>query len=153
MSEEETTNTRLAAIEARREARNKALDSQRDAQRAIDLEAVFELEEEYGASNIAVLEVPYTPGLPTLVAVRCASPTEVKRYRDGVKEKANGKPGDRIVAAELVASVCIVYPDRKSPEGQEMLRQILEARPILLVQLGTAATNMGAGKAEAEGKG
>jgi hypothetical protein len=137
----------LEAIEARRAARKEALQQAHDAQRVKDLEAIDALEIEHGDSNIATLEVPYTPDLPTMIAVRCPKPVEVKRYRDRVKPKKDGSPGDSLGGALELAAVCRVYPDA------DTYAALLEARPGVDAQLGLLAIQLSAGKAEAAGKG
>jgi hypothetical protein len=139
--------SKLEEIEARRAARKAGLQEPRDEQRAADLEAVDALEIEHGDSNVATLEVPFTPGLPTLLAARCPKPIELKRYRDTVKTKKDGTPGDPIGAAIMVGGVCRVYPDA------ETFAKVLEARPGVDVQLGLAALKLASAKAEDEGKG
>jgi hypothetical protein len=136
----------LEAIEARRAERKAALDVQRKAQRVIDLAALDALEVEHGDSNVATVDVPYSPGLPTLAAVRCPKPPEVKRYRSRVKPDSKGRPGDPVAAAEELAAVCVVYPD---PDAYAAL---CEARPGIHVQLGVAAIQLAAGRADDAGK-
>jgi hypothetical protein len=138
----------LDAIEAQRAERKAKLAKQAEAQRAVDLVKIDALEVEHGDSNIKVIEVPFTPGLVTLAAVRAPSPPEVKRYRSRVKPNAKtGEPGDAVAAAEELASVCRVYP------GEDEYAALLEARPGLHVQLGVAAIQLAAGRAEDAGKG
>lgn len=134
----------LEEIEARRAARKAKLDEDYRAQRALDLEAIDALEIEYGDNSVAVIDVLYTPGLPTCAAVRCPKPSEIKRYQARLKE---AKP-DQAKAAEEIAAVAQIYP----PAGED--RDGLHvARPGLLVQLGVAALNLSTGRAADEGKG
>jgi hypothetical protein len=141
-------NDRLKAIEEKREAHKRAVQEKYDAQRAIDLEAVFELECQHGDSNVSTIDIPHTDGLPTLVAVKCPKPEYIKRYRDTVKPKRDGSPGgDAVEAAETIASVCVVYPD---PATYESVRA---ARGGVHVQAGLAALKLASGKAADEGKG
>ena len=107
-----------------------------------DLDAIEKLREELGRSNVAVVEVPFTPGLPVLVAARCASDAEVKRYQDRLREE---KP-DLAGAAREVGALCRKYPDA------ETWAKLIAARPIVSVQVGTAALNLAAGKIRTAGK-
>lgn len=136
----------LARIEAKRAARKAAIQEKCDAQKALDLEAVNDLEEAHGDSNIVVIDVPFTEGLPTLVAGRCPTKLELKRYRARVQPRKDGKPVDAVGAAEEIASVCQVYPEK------DTYALVLDARPGLHVQLGLAVLRLATGKAEEEGK-
>ncbi len=140
--------SRLDAIEAKREARRAGSKTKSDEQKATDLEAIDVLEEEYGDSCIAILEVPYNPvsPMPVLCAVRCPKPSEMKRYRDQIKLNKKGHMGGTVVAASAIATVCRVYPDKETYD------KLCEDRPGIHVQMGTAALNLSAGTAEAEGK-
>ena len=134
----------VQAIEARRAARKAELAKQRQVQLAIDLEAIDAIEVELGDSAVAILDVPYSPGLPAVLAVRCPRSSELKRYQHRLK----GKDPDTAAAAEEIGAVCIVYP----PAG-ELRTALLDARPGLTVQAGTSALGLATGKARDEGKG
>ena len=138
----------LEEIQARREARRVATKAARDNRMAIDLEAITELEDEHGESNIATIEVPYvSDDLPVLAAVRTPKPAEIKRYQAMVRPRnVDGKMGDSTVAAETLAAVCVVYP------AVEQRDALFESRPGLKVQLGLEAINLSRGQAIAEGK-
>lgn len=145
MSDESSTS-RLAQIEAKRAARKAQIDDARNEQRATDLEAIDAIEAERGDSNVVMLEVPYSPGMVTLVAARCPSEAEVKRYRAMVKPDRQGRAGDAVAAAELLASVTRVYPD------EDAYAVVRAARPAIHAQLGAMALTLAIGKAEEEGK-
>lgn len=134
----------VQAIEARRAARKAELAKQRQVQLAIDLEAIDAIEVELGDSAVAILDVPYSPGLPAVLAVRCPRSSELKRYQ----HRLRGKDPDTAAAAEEIGAVCIVYP----PAG-ELRTALLESRPGLTVQAGTSALGLATGKARDEGKG
>jgi hypothetical protein len=104
------------------------------------------LEVELGDSNVAVIDVPYTPGLSTCAAVRCPTTPEVKRYQARLKPAGNGKNIDAIAASEEIGLACLKYPEG---EGREAL---LAARPGIKVALGSAALKLSTGKAADEGK-
>jgi hypothetical protein len=133
----------LEEIEARRAERKARLEEERNAQRALDLEAIDALEVEHGDNSVAVIDVPYTQGLPTCAAVRCPKPSELKRYQARLKEQ---KP-DTAKAAEEIGAVAQIYP----PVGDDR-DGLHAARPGLLVQLGVAALGLSTGKAQSEGK-
>jgi len=134
----------LEEIEARRAARKEVLAKQREEQRAVDLEAIDALEVQFGDSNIRYVDVPFMPGLPTLAAVRCPKPIEIKRYRATV---APDHKAFAAKAAEDLGAICLVYP------VGDLRDQLLEARPGLLVGLGMESLGMSTGKAQDEGKG
>lgn len=136
----------LEAIEARRAERKEALEKQRLAQLAVDLVALERLEEEHGDSNVARIDVPYTPGAVTFVVVKTPSSAYYKRWKSRVKPDAKGRPGDAVAAAEELASVCRVYPDETQYEA------LCEARPGLHVKVGLEALKLSTGQAESEGK-
>lgn len=137
----------LEQIEAAREERKAKQELARREQMAVDLEAVDALEIEHGDSNVATIEVPYQPGLPVLLACRAPKSVEIKRYRDRVKERSNGKPGDALGAAVELAACCRIYP------SAELYAALLEVRPGLDTQLGVEALKLASGKAASEGKG
>ncbi len=142
--------TDLEKVQERRAARKAGSNAKRDEQKAIDLKAIDELEEEYGDSCISVVEIGYNPvnPLPVLLAVRCPKPSEMKRYRDQIKpKKKDGVIGDPMAAASALATVCLVYPEK------DIYEKVKEARPGVHVQLGTEAVNLSVGTAESEGKG
>lgn len=144
MAEQE--QSRLEKIEARRAERKAADARAAEEQRATDLEAIDALEVEHGDSNIDTLRVPFTPGLPTLVACRCPSSPEMKRFRSRVKPTKGDKPVDYVAPTEELALTCLVYPDR------ETFEKVCEARPGLMMQVGTAALKLGTAEADAAGK-
>jgi len=133
----------LEAVEAKRAARKAALKAQEDEQRATDLEAIDALETELGDSNIAIIELPYTPGLVVLAAAKTCPPTALKRYQDQMKRN----PEDRVAAVSAVAGVCTAYPEGAALEA------LIAARPGVKVQIGLEALRLCAGKADSEGKG
>jgi hypothetical protein len=137
----------LELAEERRAERKAAANPARDAQRAIDLDTINELEITHGDSNVGVLNLPYSAGLPTIAAVRVPKPAEIKRYRVRITPKHEKDRPDTAAAAEELAAVCVIYPDA------EAYAALCAARPALAVQLGSKAVDLATGKAEAEGKG
>jgi hypothetical protein len=143
-------------IEEKRAERKAANEAARLEQRAKDLEAIDALEQEFGDSNIATLDVPYSPGLPTMIACRTPNEAEIKRYRHELKAKKDGTMGDPVTAAELVAATCRVYPPRgkngEASDGDELYRKMLAARPGIHVQLGAEALKLASASAEDRSK-
>lgn len=132
---------------ARRAARKAEQESKREAQLEKDLEAIDAIEVELGDSNVKVLELPYMgDGVPVAIACRTPKPIEFKRYQDTVRTKKDGKAGDPVLATEQLASVCRVYPDG------ETFAAMVEARPMLRMQLGTEAIKLAKAQAEEDSK-
>jgi hypothetical protein len=136
-----------AEIQADRAERKAKLQAEADAQRVLDLEALDANEIQYGDTNVCYVDVPYTPGLPTMAQGRMPKGIELKRYREALK--VNGEKVDiqaaNEAAALLGATVC-VYPDK------DVFAKMCEARPDLKAQLGSRATKLAQGKAAEEGK-
>lgn len=139
--------TALELAEERRAARKSEARRAYETQRVIDLDAIDALEVEHGDSNVGVINVPFSDGLPTCAAVRCPKPAELKRYRTRVTPKHEKDHPDTAAAAEELAKTCRIYPE---PEAFDAL---CLARPGLAVQLGSKAVTLATGNAEAEGKG
>lgn len=134
----------LDEIQAKREAARKQITEKAAERKAQDLAAIFDLEVQHGATNIAVIEVPFSSeDLPVCVAVRTPKSAEVARYRDRVR----GDDADTARAAIELAESCLVYPD-----AETFARQV-KARPGINTQCGVQAIRLAAGKAESEGKG
>jgi hypothetical protein len=139
---------KLAALETRREERKERLREQEAEQVLLDLEAIDALELEVGDSNVSVVNVPFSPGMPARAAVRTPTSAELKRYKDRIRPRgAEHRAGDSIGAAEELGRACVKYP-----AGND-LAELLEARPGLPMQLGLAALALSKGQSEAEGKG
>lgn len=132
----------LSEVEKKRQDRKLILAKQRDEQYAKDLEAIDALEVEHGDTNIAILEVPFTLGMPVLAAVRTPTDPETKRYRSRVQ----AKNADTAAASEEVGMSCVVYPTG------DVLEALLQARPGVRVQLGTSALGLATATAKAEEK-
>lgn len=138
----------MSDVEARRDARKVALEEYRVAQREIDLEAIDPLEIEHGDTNVAIVEVPFSPGLPTMAAARTPTDPEMKRYTHRVKIKnATGEMPDFNAAYIEIASCTLIYPDA------ETFAKMVAARPALKFQLGLAAVKLAQAVEQASGKG
>lgn len=148
MSEKETPAEKLARLESAREAHKAAHEAARVEQRVKDLEALEPLIAEYGEDSIAVLNVPFTAGLPTCFAVRVADSVEMKRYRARAKpRKADDHLAEHLTAAnEELAPLVLVYPDA------ETFEKMCKVRPGIKAQAGGAAIRLTLASQENEGK-
>lgn len=136
----------LEEIEELRATRKAAVEKQREAQLVIDLTEVNKLEEEHGDGNVVIVNLAkFTPGLPSLLALKPPSPPQLKRYQDMCSGKGQ-KKGDPLAAAHLVADTCLLYPDK------DIYEKILEESPGIKAIAGVAAVTRSAGSAEEEGK-
>jgi hypothetical protein len=135
--------TPLQKIEAKRAARKAEVQAAWDAQRAVDLEAVFEIETELGDGNVTYVDVPFEVGSVTLAAVRRPSTPEFKRYQD----KVQNNPKSPVPATNELGAVCLKYP------ADDARKALLDARPGLLTDLGLEAIKLASGRAASEGKG
>jgi hypothetical protein len=148
MSEQGTLTPRqklqleLESLRAEHAVRNDEHAELRLAQEIADLKAQMDLELEHGIENVASLEVPFTPGKPTKIIARLPKVVEMKRYRARVK----GRDPDAVLAAEEIADVARVYPDKETFDA------LCDERPGIKAQLGVAALKLGAARAESEGK-
>lgn len=140
---------KVQSVEERRLHRREQLRQQRDAQYARDLEALDAAELEHGASRVTQIELPFVPGLPTMVIVRAPKAVEYKRYRDMTRNATQGfgvngqKTGN---AADLLADVCVIYPEAK------IYAEVKEAVPGVHDNAFQAAHQLAEGKAVQEGK-
>lgn len=145
--EQKSAVDRLAEREAAREARDAELAEKRAEQKIADLDAIEALELERGESNVATAEVPYTPGLPVLVAARCPTEAEIKRYQARLRKGTDGEDPDPVKAGQEVGAACRIYPD------DETFARVLKARPGVLVALGVAALRLAGAVRRDAGKG
>jgi hypothetical protein len=138
---------RLAEREAARDEHKAELAEKRAEQKILDLDAIEALEQERGDSNVATEEIPFTPGLPVLVAARCPTEIEIKRYQSRLKKGRDGEEPDPIAAGQEVGAVCRIYPD------DETWAKVLKARPGVVVALGVAALRLAGAVRREAGKG
>lgn len=137
----------LAEANAAREERKAVKQAAADAQAAIDVLAISEIEEELGDASVKVLVLPHKPPHATRAAVRCATRAEIKRYRDQTKPDKKGRPGDAAAANEMLGDACRVYP-----KDAEAFEALCEAFPGLLAQMGVHAANLATADEEETGK-
>ena len=143
----------LARVESARDARRAVVKAAHDMQRAIDLAAIDEIEAELGDSAVALLELPFVEGMPCLLAVRCPSKMEVKRYRETNKIKKGEVDAKLAVdSAEQLGRVCLVYPKKEADGSCPAYDAILEVRPSVASQLGLEALKIGQGRAVEDAK-
>jgi hypothetical protein len=139
--------TPLEAVELKRAERRAARQAEYDAQRVKDLEALTDLEDEHGSENIGHIDVPFSPGSPTLVAVKTPEKKYVKRYRETVKPNKDGShSGKSVEAAETLAACVVVYP------AKEVYESICEARAGVAVAAGMKALELVSARESSEGK-
>lgn len=144
-----TASELLAERQARRAKKSECEAELWAAQKIKDLDALEAVEDTHGSSNIAILDVPYTQGLPACCAVKTPDEIQMKRYRSTGKPK---KYDEHVMARmaeanEELAAVTLVYPDKA------VFAEMCKARPGIKAQLGQLASALATGKAEAEGKG
>jgi hypothetical protein len=153
---DEKEKSPLEVAEAKRAARKASLQAAADAQKAIDTEAIDEIEAELGDASIKAADLPgHKPGLVTKVAVRCPTKAEITRYRAMTKPDKKGRAADGAVANEALGAVCRVYPvDDPGKEGESSaFDAVCEAFPGVLAQCGMIAAALAIADEEAEGKG
>jgi hypothetical protein len=143
--------TPLEKLEAARAARKLKNLTASDDQRFVDMQALDAAEIEYGDESVTYLEVPFSPGLPTLIVARIPTENELKVYRHKMKPQ-QGRGGkmheaDTVETAELMADYCVVYP----PKG-DIREKFYAARPGVKAQIGMHAVMLTLGHKEAVGK-
>lgn len=155
-----TQPTDTAAIEAdeeltpkqrakqRRDALHAEAQAAAEAQEAIDIEAITDLEIEHGVSNVSVIWAAHSPGLPCAIAVRTPNPNEIKVYRAGIRIDPHPKARapDFQKAAEDLAARCRIYPTKEQYES------LCELRPGIAGQVGKAASDLATGREQDDAK-
>lgn len=127
----------IAELEATRAERKAAVAAARAEQYAKDLIEVNRIEEEHGDGRVAIMKMPsFRDGLPTLVIVRTPQPLVYKRFRQQITNASDDAPR-RAEAMELLATSCIVYPDK------ETYAKMREAWPAIHDGAGVEAVKLG----------
>jgi len=142
--------SKLAELEELQAKRREERAKLEEEQRAKDLQARMDLEDEHVDGGIAAVSVSrFVPGQPTQAYVRTPTTTEYKRYLDqvhrGVDRKSLKAQRD---AQELLARACWVYP--RAPEDRDAMLAVF---PGILTPISVAAAALAEGKSEEEGKG
>lgn len=140
---------KLEQRNAQREERKQATRDAWSLQKVKDLDIIEEIESRLGDTNVSILDVEYTAGLPACCACRTPTEVEMKRYRHSAKPKRQDEPltTHAATAAEELAAVVLVFPE------PAVFAEMCAARPGIKAQLGTLALRLATGRAEAEGKG
>jgi hypothetical protein len=142
--------TDLKEIEKRRAERREHHEKARDAQIAIDLEAIDGLEAERGEPLHTMTAPGFKHGAPVKAAFRAPTPTEYKRYCDMVgKAQQKSDAVERRKAQEMLAEACLVYPTAKTDAREAMLH----AFPGVLLSLAIEVAKVAELQSEEEGKG
>jgi hypothetical protein len=137
----------LEELEAKRAERQAERQAKYDAQRVLDLEEQYKLEDEEGEAAIVTTTIDlasYVPGLPTLVCTRIPKGAEFKRFQDTINNAENEH--QKLVALNQVAATGRRYPDA------DTYKQLLEALPGVHVRCGNAVLKRVQGKEDDRGK-
>jgi hypothetical protein len=135
--------------EARRAARKAEAAKAEAEQRDKDFAALDELEIKHGDSCVTHMDVPWSPGMPTMIIARKPNAIEYKRFQDRVKPK-NGKavPFEAQQAAARELTECtLLYPSK------DVFAELAEQRPAIVEQLGIDACALAQASKADEGKG
>ncbi len=147
MSDEQTEPS-IEDIELELEQQAAEYEAARKAQLKVDLAAFRDARVKHGVGSVKRVDVlSWVPGIPTFAVVKNPGPVAVKRYRDMTRASEDNTHPDHIAAAEALADVSLVYPDK------DLYRKMCELRGGIRVAMGVAASNLEAGKAAAERKG
>jgi hypothetical protein len=140
--------SKLEELRAKRAEMHAASAAARDAQMAVDLEAIMALEEK-GGEPLHIMHAPmHKPGVVVSVGYRAATRSEYKRYLDTVAKAPERSRADATRRAQdVIAAACIVYP--AEPEAREAY---FEAFPGALVALVVQLHKLAELEAEDEGK-
>ena len=139
----------IKELEKKRADRLAKHEADRDAQVALDLEAIDALEEAGGSPLHTMTANGYKPGVSVKIAFRSPAPVEYKRYADMVGRSGQHNPLERHKAQVLLAETCLVYP----PADSDARKAMFEAFPGLLISLAIEAAKVAEARAEDEGKG
>lgn len=139
--------SKLDEIRAKLDAQADAENEARDAQEAVDLQALFDAREEHGATGAVVaVKLPgYTEGLPLMAIARRPTKIEFKRFQDQTAKKDAGTP-EAIKAAEQIVSLCLVYPPA------DVFAKMVDVCPGIKIALGSATVGLATAKAREDAK-
>lgn len=144
---------RIDAAQKRRQDRLAKEAEAKLEQQAADLEAIADLEEEFGHERVIRIELgAWTPGMgaPTSVAVRVPLGSEMNcaKFIERINKAKEGSK-ERLVAQDDLAKECWVYP----PKGSDAYKAALEVAPLILSHSALQIVKASQGVAESEGKG
>ncbi len=140
---------KIEEIEARRAARKADIATAREAQLAVDLEALDALEVEHGDGKVERLDVErFVPPHPTFIVLRTPSSVQYKRFCDQVSRAAkHGDPKARRDAENMLGESCWVYP-----ADAEQRKAMLDEFPGLLLSVAIRAAKLVEANEVEEGK-
>ncbi len=144
---------RIAAAYARRQTLKDSEAKAFEEQQASDIEALVTLEEEHGFERVLRIDLKgWTPGkgAATMVIARVPFAREAlfKRFEETVsKPKA-----DNLKAGHVLATSCIIYPNRKD-DDTEFYSATVDLAPGILSHVAAQIVQAVQGQAEEEKKG
>lgn len=138
-----------AAFDDLREKAKAKRARERASQRAKDLSAIIDLENEMGI-ELKTLETQerYVEGVPVVVGVRPPTKMEYRRFQSEVRA-AKENATKRGEASDLLAKACVVYP----PKDSDAFKALTEAFPGTLNSVVLVATKLAELQSEDEKKG
>lgn len=144
---------RIDAIQKRREAKAKSEAEAKLAQEATDLEAIADLEDQFGFDRVVRINITsWAPGFgaPTSIAVRLplASEMNCNKFIDRVNRAKEGSK-EKLVAQDDLAKECLVYPALGSPA----YLAAIELAPMILSNAALQIVQASQGAVASEGKG
>ncbi len=143
-----TAAQRIAAAEARRQAKTDAEKAAREEQHANDLEAIEALEATLGQKVYPSKQVTqWKAGLPVIVGIRVPTHVEYKRQVSRLN-RANGNGDAKVSAQNELANACWVYP-----EDQATRDEMLQVNSGLIASIGLYVNKLAEAEFTEEGKG
>jgi hypothetical protein len=139
---------RIEAAQKRRAECQEREAAEREEQEATDLEAIAELETEFGFDRIIRIDLgAWKPGMnaPASVAVRVPLGSEKlgQRWIEQINKSKEGSK-ERLTASDALAAECWVYP----PKGSEALKAALELAPLIMSHAALQIVKASQGKVE-----
>lgn len=148
-----TPQERIEVAQKRRQATRDAEANAKIEQAASDIEAITDLESEYGFDRVIAISIEgvWCPGkgAPTRVAFKVPLGSERlgQRFIEQVNRSKEGSP-ERIKAQDSLATECWIYPAK----GSDAQKAALEIAPLLLSNAALQIVRASEGKAEEAGK-
>lgn len=141
----------IEEIQEKRAARKAERERLFNGQRAKDLEAINELEEQLGDDQVIVVELDldaWAPGTVTLIGMKKANDVHYRRFLDVAKSKQEGKPGDRLGAVNQLAASCRIYPAEL-----DEYKKLIDTNPAVHTAAGAEVLKRAQGEESDRGKG